>query len=113
MAGINEHKPYHTFCAVYSFVEMACFRLDKKQDPLSRRAFFGQQHARGGRCDNPNVKTFLENAQAVIERGHTQCCSHVFRNQIILSKWLDPPDIIPVSLPPIPLSRQIYWSGDW
>lgn len=33
------------------------------QDPLE--SFFGQQRARGGRSDNPNVKTFLQNAQAI------------------------------------------------
>ena len=33
------------------------------QDPLE--SFFGQQRARGGRCDNPNVATFLHNAQAI------------------------------------------------
>ena len=33
------------------------------QDPLE--AFFGQQRARGVRSDNPNVKRFLENAQAI------------------------------------------------
>ena len=32
------------------------------QDPLE--SFFGQQRAQGGRSDNPNVKTFLQNAQA-------------------------------------------------
>ena len=33
------------------------------QDPLE--SFFGQQRARGGRSDNPNVATFLHNAQAI------------------------------------------------
>ena len=33
------------------------------QDPLE--SFFGQQRARGGRSDNPNIKRFLENAQAI------------------------------------------------
>ena len=33
------------------------------QDPLE--SFFGQQRARGGRCDNPNVKTFMHNTQAI------------------------------------------------
>ena len=33
------------------------------QDPLE--SFFGQQRARGGRSDNPNVKNFLENAQTI------------------------------------------------
>ena len=33
------------------------------QDPLE--SFFGQQRARGGRSDNPNVKRFMENAQAI------------------------------------------------
>ena len=31
----------------------------------SMESFFGQQRARGGRSDNPNVKTFLHNAQAI------------------------------------------------
>ena len=34
------------------------------QDPLE--SFFGQQRARGGRSDNPNVVTFLHNAQAIL-----------------------------------------------
>ena len=33
------------------------------QDPLE--SFFGQQRARGGRSDNPNVATFLHNAHAI------------------------------------------------
>ena len=33
------------------------------QDPLE--SFFGQQRARGGRCDNPNVRNFLCNTQAI------------------------------------------------
>ena len=33
------------------------------QDPLE--AFFGQQRARGGRSDNPTVRNFLYNAQAI------------------------------------------------
>ena len=33
------------------------------QDPLE--SFFGQQRARGGRNDNPNVATFLHNTQAI------------------------------------------------
>ena len=33
------------------------------QDPLE--SFFGQQRARGGRSDNPNVAAFLHNAQAI------------------------------------------------
>lgn len=59
---------------VYGFVEMAQFLLSQKeglyllserfnQDPLE--SFFGQQRARGGRCDNPNVKTFMYNTQAI------------------------------------------------
>ena len=31
------------------------------QDPLE--SFFGQQRARGGRTDNPNVRSFLYNTQ--------------------------------------------------
>ncbi len=33
------------------------------QDPLE--SFFGKQRARGGRCDNPNVRSFLYNTQAI------------------------------------------------
>ncbi len=33
------------------------------QDPLE--SFFGQQRARGGRNDNPNVRTFQYNTQAI------------------------------------------------
>ena len=62
------------FLLVYGFVEMAQFLLSQKeglcllserfnQDPLE--SFFGQQRARGGRCDNPNVKNFLYNTQAI------------------------------------------------
>ena len=60
--------------AVYSFVELSKslltsgerrFLLSKRfnQDPLE--AFFGQQRARGGRCDNPTVGRFLTNTQAI------------------------------------------------
>uniref|UniRef100_A0A1X7U031 Transposable element P transposase n=1 Tax=Amphimedon queenslandica TaxID=400682 RepID=A0A1X7U031_AMPQE len=59
---------------IYGFVEMAQFLISQKeglyllserfnQDPLE--SFFGQQRARGGRCDNPNVKTFMYNTQAI------------------------------------------------
>ena len=59
---------------VLSFVEMACYLLQKKpgafllsgrftQDPIE--SFFGQQRARGGSSDNPNSRTFLYNAQAI------------------------------------------------
>ena len=33
------------------------------QDPLE--SFFGKQRARGGRSDNPNVRSFLYNMQAI------------------------------------------------
>jgi hypothetical protein len=33
------------------------------QDPLE--SFFGKQRARGGRSDNPNVRNFLYNTQAI------------------------------------------------
>ena len=33
------------------------------QDPLE--SFFGKQRARGGRSDNPNVRSFLYNTQAI------------------------------------------------
>lgn len=60
--------------SVCSFVEMARYLLSQKpglfllserfnQEPLE--SFFGQQRARGGRSDNPNVKTFLQNTQAI------------------------------------------------
>ena len=59
---------------MYSFVEVSKFLLGHKsglfllserfnQDPVE--AFFGQQRARGGRSDNPNVKRFIENSQVV------------------------------------------------
>ena len=64
----------YTFSAVYAFVEMAQYLLTLRpdlflfserfnQDPLE--SFFGQQRARGGSSDNPNVDTFLHNAQAI------------------------------------------------
>ena len=59
---------------VYSFIELAKsllhpdgsrFLLSERftQDPLE--AFFGKQRARGGRSDNPTVKRFVENTQAI------------------------------------------------
>ena len=59
---------------VLSFVEMACYLLQKKpgafllsgrftQDPIE--SFFGQQRARAGSKDNPNSRAFLYNAQAI------------------------------------------------
>lgn len=62
------------FTSVYSFVELAKSLLDQDgsrfllserftQDPLE--AFFGKQRARGGRSDNPTVKRFVENTQAI------------------------------------------------
>ena len=33
------------------------------QDPLEN--YFGQQRARGGRCDNPNLKECLQNSVAI------------------------------------------------
>ncbi len=71
MQRIDSDIVYYT---VYSFVEMTRYLLKQKpglfilserfnQDPLE--SFFGQQRARGGRCDNPNVKRFLENSQAI------------------------------------------------
>lgn len=71
--------------AVHSFIEMSRFLLDQKkglfilserfnQDPLE--AFFGQQRLRGGRSDNPSVKAFLENAQAIrVQRTIAYGCS--------------------------------------
>lgn len=60
--------------AVYSFIDLAKsllspdgsrFLLSERftQDPVE--AFFGKQRARGGRSDNPTVKRFLENTQAI------------------------------------------------
>ena len=62
------------FIPVHSFVELAKFLFTLKeglfilserlnQDPLE--SFFGQQRARGGRSDNPNVRTFKYNTQAI------------------------------------------------
>ena len=62
------------FLLVYSFVEMAKFLLSQQkglfllserlnQDPL--KSFFGKQRARGGRNDNPNVRSFMYNTQAM------------------------------------------------
>lgn len=71
--------------AVYSFIELARYLLEQKpglfilaerfnQDPLE--AFFGQQRSRGGRSDNPNVKRFLENSQAIrVQRSLAIGCS--------------------------------------
>lgn len=71
--------------AVYSFIELGRYLLSQKsglfilserfnQDPLE--AFFGQQRSRGGRNDNPNVKQFLENAQAIrVQRSLAIGCS--------------------------------------
>ena len=59
---------------MYSFVELAKFLLTLKdgvfilserlnQDPVE--SFFGQQRARGGHSNNPNVRTFQYNTQAI------------------------------------------------
>ena len=59
---------------MFSFIEISRYLLSQQdglfllserfnQDPVEE--FFGQQRARGGRCDNPNVLTFLHNAQAI------------------------------------------------
>ena len=59
---------------MYSFVELAKYLLSWKQGLflLSERlnqdrleSFFGQQRSRGGRSDNPNVRNFLYNTQAI------------------------------------------------
>ena len=52
-------------CQLLSLGKPGLFLLSERfsQDPLE--SFFGQQRARGGRSDNPNVKTFLYNAQAI------------------------------------------------
>lgn len=46
-------------------VKKDLFILSEKfnQDPLE--SFFGQQRMRGGRSDNPNVRTFQYNTQAI------------------------------------------------
>lgn len=65
---------FHSICSVYSFVEVSKYLLSLKNglyilserfnpDPLE--SFFGQQRARGGRSDNPNVRKFMYNTQAV------------------------------------------------
>ena len=65
---------FSIFIPVHSFVELAKFLFTLKeglfilserlnQDPLE--SFFGQQRARGGRSDNPNVRTFQYNTQAI------------------------------------------------
>ena len=70
----REKLKYFCIHAVYSFTELAetllkvnkkCFLLSERfnQDPLE--AFFGKQRARGGRNDNPGIKRFLENSQAI------------------------------------------------
>ena len=57
--------------SVCSFVEMARYLLSQKpglfllSERFNQDPFFGQQRARGGRSDNPNVKIFLQNAQAI------------------------------------------------
>ena len=59
---------------MYSFIELGKYLLSQRkglflllerlnQDPLE--SFFGQQRARGGRSDNPNVRSFLHNTQAI------------------------------------------------
>ena len=59
---------------MYSFIELGKYLLSQRkglfflserlnQDPLE--SFFGQQRARGGRSDNPNVRSFLYNTQAI------------------------------------------------
>ena len=59
---------------MYSFVELSRFLLSLKpglfllterfnQDPLE--SYFGKQRARGGRNDNPSVRSFLHNEQAI------------------------------------------------
>ena len=59
---------------MYSFIELGKYLLSQRkglfllserlnQDPLE--SFFGQQRARGRRNDNPNVRSFLYNTQAI------------------------------------------------
>ncbi len=66
---------------MYSFIEVSKYLLSLKdglfilserfnQDPLE--SFFGQQRARGGRNDNPNVRMFMFNTQAIrVQRSMT------------------------------------------
>ena len=52
--------------------EKGLFLLSERlnQDPLE--SFFGQQRARGGRSDNPNVRSVLYNTQAIrVQRSMT------------------------------------------
>ena len=96
--------------SVCSFVDMARYLLCQKpglfllserlnQDPLE--SFFGQQRARGGRSDNPNVKTFLHNAQAIrVQR--TMAIGHGGNVRKRKEQWTT--DIADLSRPPKPLS---------
>ena len=67
---------YFSLCIVCSFVEVCHYLLSLSeksglflcserfnQDPLE--SYFGKQRARGGRCDNPTVRSFLYNEQAI------------------------------------------------
>lgn len=79
MTGMNYHLCYYCvyvlyFIIVHSFVEVTRYLLKQKeglylyserfnQDPLE--SFFGQQRARGGHNDNPNVATFIHNEKAI------------------------------------------------
>jgi len=73
--------------AVKSFVEMTRFILRPGVERLSLLSehisqdhlgnYFGKQHARGGRCDNPTLKESLQNAVAIraqhsLELDHVQ-----------------------------------------
>ena len=79
----------YVFLTVYSFVELARFLLAQKsrlfllserfnKDPL--KSFFGQQRARGGRSDNPNVCSFLYNAQTIRVQMSMVICQSTKRN---------------------------------
>ena len=63
-------------CVVKSFVEVVRhlltlpgvegqFILSERFSQDSLENYFGQQRARGGRCDNPTVKTCIEAAQSL------------------------------------------------
>ena len=47
------------------FQKSGLFLLSERFNQDLLESFFGQQRAGGGRSDNPNVKTFLHNAQAI------------------------------------------------
>ena len=87
---------------VCSFVEMTRYLLTLKtslflfserftQDPLE--SFFGQQRARCGSSDNPNVATFLHNAQTIrVQR--TLAISHKGNVEKRGSDWIEESEVL-------------------